>query len=245
MPAPMSAPTVVLVHGAFAGSSSWDGVVERLHRHDVPVVAVANPLRSLSGDAQYVRDVVASIEGPVVLVGHSYGGGVVTEAASGNDDVVGLVFVAAFAPDHTESALELSGRFPGSTLGDTLTSYPVGDGTELAIRQDRFPEQFAADVDPGTAALMAATQRPVLEAALTEGLATQEPAWQHVPSWFVLAEEDRNIPAEAVRWMAGRAQARGLVEIPGASHAVAVSHPGEVADVVLAAVAAHLAVPAS
>ena len=240
----MSAPTVVLVHGAFADSASWTGVIERLRRHDVPVVAVANPLRSLRGDARYVRDVVASIEGPVVLVGHSYGGSVITEAASGSAEVVALVYVAAFAPDHDESALALSGRFPGSTLGDALATYPVADGTELAIRQDRFPAQFAADVEPDTAALMAATQRPVLEAALTEGLPTDEPAWEHVPSWFVLAGDDRNIPAAAIRWMADRAQARSLVEVPGASHAVAVSHPDDVADVVLAAIAAYSSVAA-
>lgn len=234
----MSAPTVVLVHGAFADSSSWNGVIDRLRHHDVPAVAVANPLRSLYGDARYVRDVIEAIEGPVVLVGHSYGGSVVTHAASDADHVVGLVYVAAFAPDHGESALELSGRFPGSTLGDTLTSYPVAAGTELAIRPDLFPAQFAADVDPDAAALMAATQRPVLESALTERLSTREPAWRRVPSWFVLAGDDRNIPAAAISWMAERAHARALAEVPGASHAIAVSNPDVVADLVLTAVSA-------
>ncbi|QJW35150.1 alpha/beta fold hydrolase [Cellulosimicrobium protaetiae] len=237
----MSVPTVVLVHGAFAGSSSWNGVLDRLRRRDVPAVAAANPLRSLAGDARYVRDVVDAVGGPVVLVGHSYGGSVITQAAADAPQVVGLVYVAAFAPDTGESALELSGRFPGSTLGDTLTMYPVEGATELAIRQDLFPAQFAADVDPDTAALMAATQRPVLEAALTEGLPTPDPAWRRVPSRFVLAGDDRNIPAEAVRWMASRAGA-DVLEVPGASHAVAVSHPDVVADTVLAAVSAAASV---
>ncbi|GAB3085792.1 alpha/beta fold hydrolase [Isoptericola nanjingensis] len=232
-----SRPTVVLVHGAFADSSSWNGVVARLQARGVPVTAVANPLRTLSGDGRYVADVLASIPGPVVLVGHSYGGSVITQAAADATNVAALVYVAAFAPADGESALELSGKFPGSTLGDTLKSYPLTDGgTELAIRQDAFAQQFAADVDPGTAALMAAGQRPATSAALGEGLAAGAPAWERLPSTFVLAGADRNIPAEAVRFMADRAGGR-LIEIAGASHAVAVSHPAEVADAVLAAVA--------
>src|SRR5699024_9741475 len=126
-----------------------------------------------------------------------------------------------------------SGKFPGSTLGDTLTSYPLtGGGTELAIRQEAFAQQFAADVDPATAELMAAGQRPATAEALGEGLAGGTPAWERLPSTFVLAGGDRNIPPEAVRFMAQRAGGR-LVEIAGASHAVAVSHPEEVADAVL------------
>ncbi|MBD5788305.1 alpha/beta hydrolase [Cellulosimicrobium terreum] len=235
----MSQPTVVLVHGAFAESSSWNGVIARLQGKDVPVIAVANPLRSLSGDADYVHDVVASVAGPVVLVGHSYGGNVITQAAASTPNVAALVYVAAFAPDTGESALELTGKFPGSTLGATLTTYPLtGGGTELAILPELFGGQFAADVDPDEAALMAAGQRPVAEVALTEELATGSPAWQRVPSWFVLAGGDLNIPPEAVRFMAERAGARAVVEIEGASHAVGVSHPGEVTDVVLEAVAA-------
>jgi pimeloyl-ACP methyl ester carboxylesterase len=235
----VSTPTVVLVHGAFADSSSWNGVITRLIDESVPVVAAANPLRSLSGDAEYVRSVVASVEGPVVLVGHSYGGSVITQAASSDPKVVGLVYVAAFAPTTGESALDLSGRFPGSSLGDTLASRPLpGGGTELTIRQELFAEQFADDVDPVVAARMAAGQRPVTEAALTEGLATDTPAWRLLPSWFVLAEADRNIPARAIHSMAHRAGAREVVEVERASHAVAVSHPTAVADTVLTAVAA-------
>lgn len=235
----MTGPTVVLVHGAFADSSSWNGVVEHLQQQLVPVVAVANPLRSVAGDAQYVRDVIASIDGPVVLAGHSYGGMVVTEAAAGNPKVVGLVYVAAFTPETGENALTLSAKFPGSTLGEALTAYPVSTGgNELAIRQDVFGEQFAADVDTELTALMAATQRPVTEAALTDELPTAQPAWQTIPSWFVFGSADRNIPAELVRFMAERAGARSSTEVPGASHAIAVSHPVTVARTILTAVQA-------
>ena len=164
-------PTIVLVHGAFAESASWNGVIERLSAKGVRAVAVANPLRSLSGDAQYVRDVIASIDGPVVLVGHSYGGLVITEASSGNDQVVALVYASAFAPDTGESAFSLSTSAPGSTLGDAVAAYPVAaGGAELVIRPELFHEQFAADVPEGQTALMAATQRPVTQAALSQGL---------------------------------------------------------------------------
>lgn len=232
-------PTVVLVHGAFADSSSWNPVVGHLQQQLVPVVAAANPLRSVAGDARYVRDVVASVDGPVVLVGHSYGGFVVTEAAADNPQVVGLVYVAAFTPDTGENAFDLSAKFPGSTLGDALTAYPVSTGgNELAIRQEAYPQQFAADVDEDLATLMATTQRPVTQAALTDDLPTGTPAWRTIPSWFVFGTADRNIPAELIRFMADRAGARTSTEIPGGSHAIAVSHPVVVAETILAAVEA-------
>jgi pimeloyl-ACP methyl ester carboxylesterase len=235
----MTTPTVVLVHGAFAESSSWNAVVGHLQQQTLRVVAAANPLRSVSGDAQYVRDVIASIEGPVVLVGHSYGGMVITEAAAGNDQVVGLVYVAAFTPDTGENAFTLSAKFPGSTLGGAIAAYPVSTGgNELVIRPEVFGEQFAADVDDDLTALMAATQRPVTEAALTEDLPTSTPAWRTIPSWFVFGEADRNIPAELIRFMAERAGARTVTEVPGASHALAVSHPVVVAETIFAAVQA-------
>jgi pimeloyl-ACP methyl ester carboxylesterase len=230
-------PTVVLVHGAFAESSSWNGVVERLHRESVEVVAAANPLRSVSGDAAYLRDVLAGIPGPVVLVGHSYGGLVITEAASGNDQVVGLVYVGAFCADTGESALTLSTRFPGSTLGETLVGYPLaGGGTDLRIARDAFPGQFAADVPVATTVVMAATQRPVTDRALGEGLPSAVPAWRERPSWFVYGEADLNIPAALQQFMAERAGARAVRAVPGASHALSVSRPDEVATTVLAAV---------
>ena len=232
-------PVVVLVHGAFAESASWNGVVERLQARSIETVAVGNPLRSLAGDAAYVRDVIAGLGRPVVLVAHSYGGMVITEAAAGNDQVVGLVYVAAFTPDTGENALTLSAKFPGSTLGGALKAYPVSTGgNELAIRPEVFGEQFAADVDADLTALMAATQRPVTEAALTDDLQAAEPAWRTLPSWFVFGEDDRNIPAELIRFMAERAGARAATEVPGASHALAVSHPVTVAETIIAAVRA-------
>ncbi|NJP31935.1 alpha/beta fold hydrolase [Micromonospora thermarum] len=231
-------PTIVLVHGAFAESASWNGVVERLHRRGYRVVAPANPLRGLHTDAAYVRTVVDSIDGPVVLVGHSYGGAVITNAATGDPDVKALVFVAAFAPEAGESALELSGKFPGSTLGGTLAPVALGDGTsDLYIRQDLFRGQFAADVPAREAALMAATQRPIRDRALTEESGV--PAWAGIPSWFLLAGADLNIPVEGQRWMAERADARATVEIRRASHAVGVSQPGPVADLIMRAATAR------
>ncbi|MEV0717245.1 alpha/beta hydrolase [Asanoa sp. NPDC050611] len=232
-------PTVVLVHGAFAESASWNGVVSRLRAESVPVVAVANPLRSVDGDAAYLRDVLASIEGPVVLVGHSYGGFVITEAAAGSGQVAGLVYVCAFAPEQGESAFELSNKFPGGTLGAALTAYPVSSGgNELAIRPDAFHHQFAADVSDSEAAVMSATQRPVTEAALTGPLPTATPAWQSIPSWFVFSDQDLNIPVELHRFMAARAGAKGVQEVAGASHALSVSQPEAVTASILEALAA-------
>ncbi|GGM44432.1 alpha/beta fold hydrolase [Promicromonospora citrea] len=233
---PVQEPTVVLVHGAFAESASWDGVIARLQELGVEAVAVANPLRSVTGDAAYVRDVVAGLGRPVLLVGHSYGGIVITEAAADNPAVLGLVYVSAFAPDHGESALELSTRQPGSTLGDALTAYPVSTGgNELAIRLDRFGEQFAADVSESLAGTMGRTQRPVTERALAEGLPTRAPAWRTLPSWFVFGDQDRNIPPAELRAEARRAGARTINEVAGASHAITVSRPSEVAGTVLEA----------
>jgi pimeloyl-ACP methyl ester carboxylesterase len=230
-------PTIVLVHGAFAESASWNPVIKRLPDHDV--VAVANPLRSVAGDAAYVRDVIRSIGRPVVLVAHSYAGIVATEAAAGNDAVVALVYVGAFAPDHGESAFQLSTMFPGSTLAEALTAYPVSSGgDELAIARERFHHQFAADVPVEQAALMAATQRPATQTALTDGLPTDTPAWRTIPSWFVFGDQDLNIPAELQRFMADRAGAKGVREIPGASHAPSVSQPDAVAATIRDAVAA-------
>ena len=235
----MSEPVVVLVHGAFAESASWNGVVTRLAEAGVTTLAVANPLRSLSGDAAYVRDVVASLNGPVILVGHSYGGQVITRAAAGNEAVKALVYVAAFTPEAGESALQLSGKFEGSTLGGAVVPRTLtGGGVELSIDAEKFPQQFAADVDPATAALMAVTQRPVTKAALTEGLAEGEPAWRTVPGFFVWGSADRNIPAEAMAFMADRAAGRVQREIGGAGHALPVSQPAAVTETILEAVAA-------
>jgi len=225
-------PTIVLVHGAFADSSSWNGVVRILEKDGYPVIAASNPLRTLKGDAQSVSDVLASIKTPVVLVGHSYGGPVISEAAYGNVNVKALVYVAAFAPDAGESTASLAGRFPGSTLGPTLAP-PVeltGGGKDLYIQQDKFHDQFAADVSNADARLMAATQRPVTEAALNE--ASSEPAWKTIPSWFVYGDKDKNIPAKTLAFMAERAHAKQTVVVKGASHVVMVSNPKAVAGLI-------------
>ena len=230
-------PTVVLVHGAFAESTSWKGVIELLQAQSIDVVAAANPLRTLTGDAAYVRDVVKHVPGPVVLVGHSYGGMVITQAASENPEVVALVYVCAFAPDHGEDAFQLSNQFPGSTLGEAIDAIPLADGgTDLAIRPDVFHQQFAADVPAPLAAVMAAVQRPVAQAALTEGLPTRRPAWADKPSYFVYGNQDLNIPAELHRFMAKRADARDVEEVAGGSHALGVSDPDAVARTILDAV---------
>ena len=232
-------PTVVLVHGAFAESASWNPVIEQLQARGFETVAAANPLRSVAGDAAYVRDVIGGIGKPVLLVAHSYGGIVMTEAAAGNDAVVGLVYVAAFAPDHDESAFQLSTMFPGSSLADALVAYPVATGgNELAIRQEAFHHQFAADVPASQAALMGATQRPVTEAALSEGLPTNTPAWNHLPSWFVFGDQDLSIPVALHRFVAERAGSKDTREVAGASHALSVSTPDAVTATILDAVAA-------
>lgn len=225
-------PTVVLVHGAFADSSSWNGVTRILQKDGYRVVAAANPLRSVSSDAAYVSDIVASIEGPVVLVGHSYGGQVITTAANGKGNVKSLVYVAAFAPDEGEAAAELAGKFPGGTLGQALAA-PVklaDGGTDLSIDQKKFHDQFAHDVGVDDAALMAAGQRPITEAALREK--SGKPAWKALPSYFVYGDGDKNIPAKALGFMAERAGSKRTVVVKGASHVVMVSQPQAVADLI-------------
>src|SRR5215217_5730767 len=229
-----SLPTVVLVHGALAESASWNSVIRRLHDQGYTVIAAANPLRSVAGDAEFVAGIFEAIEEPIVLVGHSYGGSVISNAARDNENVKALVYVAGFAPEEGENAFELSGRFPGSTLGEALWPVPLSDGsTDLYIRQEVFHQQFAQDVPAELTALMAVGQRPVRDVALNE--ASGAPAWKSTPSWFVFGELDKNIPAALHRFMAERAEAREVVEIEGASHALGVSHPEEVADVILRA----------
>ncbi len=239
-------PTVVLVHGAFAESASWNPVIERLQARGLEVVAVANPLRDVAGDAAYLRDVIAGIGSHVVLVGHSYGGSVITEAAAGNESVLGLVYVAGFAPDHGESAFQLSSQFPGSTLADALVAYPVSSGgNEFAIKPDLFHQQFAADVSVAQAALMGATQRPITAAALSEGLPASVPAWKRIPSWFVFGDADVTIPPALHRFLAERAGSVATNQVAGASHALSVSAPDAVAEVIVAAVDTVAAAPAS
>ena len=156
-------PTIVLVHGAFADSSSWNGVIAELRQDGYPVLAPANPLRDLHADAEYLRGVLASIDGPMVLVGHSYGGSVLSEAADGATQVRALVYVANFLLEPGESTAELAGKYPGGKLGPALHPVPFStggtNGTDLYIQQDRFQAVFAADVPDHAAALMAATMR--------------------------------------------------------------------------------------
>ncbi|WP_454195248.1 alpha/beta fold hydrolase [Nocardia sp. Marseille-Q1738] len=228
-PAPVR-PTIVLVHGAFAESASWNGVIDRLNQQGLTSIAVGNPLRSVQGDADAVRGVVAPISGPVMLVGHSYGGQVISQI---NDPKVkGLVYVAAFAPEEGESIGELSGKFPGSTLGETLNKVTLADGsTDLYIQPDKYHRQFAADVPATQTALDARTQRPLNDRALNGE--SGAPNWKTLPSWFVYPDADYNIPVAAHRFMAERAGARAIVEVPGASHALTVSQPDAVAKVII------------
>ena len=229
-------PTIVLVHGAFAESASWDRVIRHLKDAGHDVVAAANPLRGLTADAQSVTDLVSTVGGQVVLVGHSYGGAVITNVDANAGEIAGLVYVAALAPEPGESANALAQRFPGSTLGDALRPVRRSNGTtDLCIARELFHEQFCADVPAGEAARMAATQRPVTLEAL-EAPSGERPLWKQVPSWFLIAGQDRNIPAELQLFMAHRAGARRTVELPTASHAVAVSHPEATPRLVLEAV---------
>lgn len=225
-------PTVILVHGAFADSASWNGVAAKLRGDGYNVIGAANPLRSVQGDASAVANIVKSVKGPVVLVGHSYGGAVISAAANGLTNVKSLVYVAAFAPDQGETALELSGRYPGGTLGGALAE-PVAlanGGKDFYIQQDKFHQQFAADVPKAQAELMAMGQRPIAEAALTE--AAGAPAWKNLPSYFIYGTADKNIPAAALGFMADRAKSRKTIKVAGASHVVMTSHPAAVAKLI-------------
>lgn len=225
-------PTVVLVHGAFAESSSWNGVLTKLIAKGYPVIAAANPLRGVKSDADYVASILKGIEGPIVLVGHSYGGAVITNAVNGNKNVKALVYVAAFASDAGETAVQLSGRYPGSTLGSTLAppvALPDG-GKDFYIQQSKFHAQFAEDVSIADAKLMAGTQRPIAEAALNEASGT--PAWKSTPSWFIYGTRDLNIPAAVHAFMAKRANSKEMIAVQGASHVVMISHPDAVAKLI-------------
>ncbi|MER5479035.1 alpha/beta hydrolase [Streptomyces sp. NPDC002734] len=227
-------PTIVLEHGAFADAASWDGVAARLQRAGYPVVAAANPLRGPATDAAYLRSVLDHIDGPVVLVGHSYGGTVISQAAAGLEDKVkALVYIAAFLPDTGESSIGLTDKFPGSTLGQAVETVDYslpdgGQGADVYITPEKFRGQFAADVPKDQARLMAAGQRPIAAAALEEK--STQAAWKTIPSWSLVTTEDRNIPVAAQRFMSARANARTTVV--DASHAVSVSRPDAVTRIV-------------
>ncbi|MGH2884587.1 MAG: alpha/beta fold hydrolase [Solirubrobacteraceae bacterium] len=235
-------PTIVLVHGAFAESSSWDAVIDLLLDAGHPVIAAANPLRGVATDAAAVADVVRAVEGPVVLAAHSYGGAVLSNVPADAGDILGLVYVNAFAPDSGESCFALAGKFPGSMLGEaTLRPVPRTDGTtDLFIIQDRFHDLFCADVLAPRAERMAVTQRPATQEALTEP-SGERSLWKEVSSWFLVGEDDRIIPPALQHYMADRAQAHQALEIPGASHGITISHPNETANLILEAAVSHVA----
>jgi pimeloyl-ACP methyl ester carboxylesterase len=235
-----SRPTVVLVHGAFADGSSWNGVIERLQAEGVRVTAPAIPLRGISHDSAYLGSLLGQISGPVIAVGHSYGGAVITNAATNADNAVGLVFVCAFAPDEGETLGEVAGGSKDSVLSTAQVplNYPTGDGeqtaTEFAIDPEKLHDVFAADLPEEQSAVMAATQRPVAESAFSEP--NGDPAWKKLPSWAVVASGDKAAGADIVRSMAERAGAQ-ITEVEG-SHVIMVSQPQVVAEVILTAVAA-------
>ncbi len=234
-----SKPTIVFVHGAFADSSGWNAEVSALQRLGYPVIAAADPLRGLTGDADYVRSILKTINGPIVLVGHSYGGAVVTNAARGVPDVRALVYVGAYVPDQGESIATVLDptTYPGSLLGKDTTDVrpfpnpaaPGGTDADIYIKPADFRSVFAADVPARTAAQMAATQRPLSLTAETQ--VSGAPAWKTVPSWDLITLNDKAIPPAGQRFMARRAHAH--VETVGSSHAVMVSHPDAVVSIVL------------
>jgi pimeloyl-ACP methyl ester carboxylesterase len=233
------APTVVLVHGAFADASSWSGVITRLQSKGVPVTAPANPLRGIAADAAYIAAVLAQIEGPVLAVGHSYGGAVISNAATNAKNVVGLVYVAAFAPDEGETLGAVEAASKDSVLNSALVprTYPVASGgssTEFSIDPAKARDAFAGDLSDQQAALIAATQRPIAESAFSER--NGPPAWKRLPSWAVVATGDKAAGTDVVRSMAERAGAK-ITELEG-SHVIMVSQPEAVTNVILDAVAA-------
>jgi pimeloyl-ACP methyl ester carboxylesterase len=229
-----TAPTVVLVHGAFADSSGWNDVVEQLQAAGVSVQAVSNPLRGIAADSAYVASAMAQVPGRVLAVGHSYGGAVITNAALKAGNVVGLVYVAAFAPDEGEILSDIEGDSKDSVLNAALVpiQYPSGEdgqtATEFAIDPAQFHHAFAGDLPVKQAAVMAATQRPVAAAAFGEPNGV--PAWKTLPSWAVVATGDRAAGADVVRNMAERAGA-AITEADG-SHVIMISQPTIVADVI-------------
>jgi pimeloyl-ACP methyl ester carboxylesterase len=230
-------PTIVLVHGAFADGSSWAGIIQRLQQQGYTVVAPANPLRGVLADSAYLASLLGQIDGPVLLAGHSYGGAVISNAAASAPNVLGLVFVAAFAPDEGERLGEVTPSSKDSILNTALVqyNYPAGPGGETAVEFGINPallrEAFAADLPEEQTALMAATQRPISAAAFSD--ASGPAAWKKLPSWAVVATGDKAAGADLVRSMAQRAGA-DIVEVEG-SHVIMISQPQVVTDHILTA----------
>ncbi|MGW2780069.1 alpha/beta fold hydrolase [Streptomyces populi] len=238
-------PTVVLVHGAFVDASSWNAVVGRLQSNGYRVIAAANPLRGLPVDSAYIASVLRSVKGPIVLVGQSYGGAVISEAATDNPNVKALVYVSAFMPDKGETLGQLGAKFPGSELNPTLVQSPVKNadgstGTDLYVSPDKFRAVAAADLPEAATTVAAAAQRPISATAFTDKVTSA--AWRTIPSWVAVATNDKAIPPDLERFQAKRAGSH-TVEIES-SHSVMISHPDAVTDLVLAAARAESANPA-
>jgi len=234
----MSELTVVLVHGAFADASGFAGVIRELESAGHTVIAPPNPLRSLSSDAAALSAVVKAVDGPVVLVGHSYGGAVITQASAGLDNVTGLVYLAAFGIDAGESCASVQGPFPPSMLASTASPTPYDApgapaGPELYIGKEQFRETFCADVPVDMADVMFATQRPLALAALTENATAA--GWKTKPSWFLVSEHDNAIPPDAQRFMAERMGA--VTESINGSHTAFIADPVRVATFITKALA--------
>jgi len=229
--------TVLLVHGAFADSSSWAGVIERLQAKGITVIAAANPLRGLKSDSAYVAALIDEITGPVLAVGHSYGGAVISNAATGKSNVVGLVFVAAFAPDEGEVLLEVTGTSKDSVLGTALVAHQYalegGTLTEFTIDPAKARDAFASDLTDTQANVVGTVQRPTADLAFTDPSDT--PAWKSLPSWAVVAKSDRAAGTDLVRAHAERAGA-DIIEVEG-SHVIMISQPQAVVDVIESAIA--------
>jgi pimeloyl-ACP methyl ester carboxylesterase len=239
-------PTVVLVHGAWADATGFDRVIRALHDHGYRAIGFANPLRDLQGDAKYLAELLNTIEGPIVLAAHSYGGTVISNAATGNDQVTALVYFNGWMPDEGESQEQLLDRFEGSLVGPAIRPVPFtapdgSEGADLYLDPEAFREAFAADVDHETAQVMAAAQRPFTAAAF--GTPSGPPAWKALPCWYLLGTEDKAIPPALQRFMAERADAT-IVEVP-ASHVSFVSQPDAATQLILQAVEATMPEPSS
>jgi pimeloyl-ACP methyl ester carboxylesterase len=230
-------PTIVIVHGGWADSSGWNGEISRLQKAGYPVIAPANPLRGLTSDSDYIRSVLQTITGPIVLVGHSYGGAVISNAARGVPNVKALVFIAAFAPDTGETLAGLVNMNPGTMITPAALDtrpYPLpggGEGADLYIKQRAFHDAFAGDLPVSTTNLMWAEQRAFSLAAFTEP--SGDPAWKTIPSWYLVSTEDHAIPPATEWFMARRAQAH--IESVEASHVSYISQPGVTTALILKA----------
>ena len=234
----MSKPTVVLVHGAFGDASSWRSVYDLLDGEEYTVIAPANPLRGLANDAAYLEGLIDQLDGPVVLVGHSYGGPVITVAGN-SDKVAGLVYVAGLAPDEGESVGDLQERFPPLAMGNVLQPRPLPDGSaELSVDPERFHDVFAADVSDADAAFRAHAQRPVAPNAFEEPATAA--AWRAKPSWAVFGTGDLPVGPALHRFQYNRAGST-VTEVEGASHFLMLSKPDVVAGVIREAVTATTA----